>query len=151
MIAAARAGRLRNQAGMTLAEVIMAALVVAVIAAGTMMAMVAAAQMIGPLSSGEASDLPSLGEASQLAQQTIESNRNQVEQVGATNSPNLATLNDGQWHCQAPPAVGTASSLTGAVRRFRVTPADCDGVGGAGDCYAVQSQVCWNGQACPCI
>ena len=136
--------------GFTLVEVIIASLVVAVVAGGTMMAFIASANMTGPYSMSRPQDLPTLAEANALAQQTIESLRNDVEMVGATESPVLATkAASGLWYCAPLPAGGTASQLTGAARRYRVVLADCDGVGGAGDCYAVQSQVCWN-QTCPC-
>ncbi len=150
-----------NNKGLTLVEVIIASLVVAVVAGGTMMAFIASANMTGPYSGNVTSpnsvqgsqDLSTLAEANDLAQQTVDSLRNEVQMVGATDSPVLQSKTPGQWYCGAAvPLAGSGSKLTGSpVRRYQVFKADCDGDGTTGDCYGLQSQVCWNNQVCTCL
>lgn len=144
-------GVYRGCQGLTLVEVIIASLVVAVVAGGTMMAFIASANMTGPYNPTGPQDLSSLAEANDLAQQLVESQRNENGVVAGNPNPlsNQVALG---WQAATMPAGGSASQLTGARRCFRVVNADCDGVGGPGDCFGVQAQVCWNnlaGCACP--
>lgn len=141
--------------GFTLIEVLVASAIGAVVAGGSVMAVVAASRMLRAQSgSGSA-------EAAQYAQQTLERFRNMI----ACNSPwfNPATcataLGPGglptAWTTDPLPAVtpGTVSILNTASpkRCYRVTEQNCDGVGGPGDCFNVEAQVCWNGEAsCSC-
>lgn len=127
-------------------EVLAASMVAAVVAGGTMMAFVAAARM------SRVQDGPGTAEASGYAQQTLEQFRNQV----ATDSTFLSTRAGPTWWKHALPAAASTQSILnmgGVVARrcYRVTAEDCDGVGGAGDCYAMQAKVCWKTLAgCPC-
>ena len=136
--------------GLTLVEVVIASLVASIVAGGTLMAFVASTRMT------TSQDLMANAEASALAQETVEQFRNRVTANPADvmwwQTQAALTANDG-WVAEPLPATGgTASKLNaGAKRCYRVRAADCDGVGGAGDCYAVQSRVCWNDVSnCPC-
>jgi len=139
--------RVARTSGLTLVEVIIAALIVAVVAGGTMMAFIASANMTGPYTPTGPQDLPSLGEANHLAQELVESQRNEVVAGGGT----LATQVALGWQKVLMPASSPASKLTGGRRCYRVVNADCDGVGGPGDCFGIQAKVCWNNLTeCPC-
>ena len=136
--------------GLTLLEVIIASLVASIVAGGTLMAFVTAAKMT------TSQDLMTNAEASALAREAVEQFRNRVtaDEADVTWWQNQAALtaNDG-WVAEPLPATGGSESKLniGAKRCYRVRAADCDGVGGAGDCYAVQSRVCWNDVSnCPC-
>jgi len=133
--------------GLTLVEVVIASLVASIVAGGTLMAFVASTRMT------TSQDLMTNAEASALAQEAVEQFRNRVAADDTWLSIQAAlTANDG-WVAEPLPATGgTESKLNaGAKRCYRVRAADCDGVGGAGDCYAVQSRVCWNDVSnCPC-
>lgn len=133
-------------AGFTLIEVMAASAIAAVVASGTMMAFVAAARM------SRAPYTYASAEASGYAQQTLEQFRNEV----ATDSTFLSSKAGATWWTHALPPAGSTESILNmggvpARRCYRVTAEDCDGVGGAGDCYAMQAKVCWRSLAgCPC-
>ena len=127
-----------NEHGLTLVEIIAAAVIGTLIAAGTMMAFVTATRI------SRAS--PTESAAVFLAQQTIERFRNRV----ACDDP----WYDGPPNCDPDPAnlpgLGTpdpipASSLLatyGGERTYRVTRSDC--AGGVGfDCLEVETKVTW--------
>ncbi|MBI4004127.1 MAG: hypothetical protein HY353_03815 [Candidatus Omnitrophica bacterium] len=131
-------------------EVVIASLVASIVAGGTLMAFVASARMT------TSQDLMTNAEASALAQEAVEQFRNRVTadpgDVMWWQTQAALTANDG-WVAEPLPATGGSESKlnAGAKRCYRVRAADCDGVGGAGDCYAVQSRVCWNDVSnCPC-
>lgn len=131
--------------GLTLVEVVIASLVASIVAGGTLMAFVASTRMT------TAQDLMTNAEASALAQQKIEEFRNHV----AEDDNWLATEATKGWVVQTlPGGGGTESNLNpgpNARYCYRVTAEDCDGVGGTGDCHAVQTSVCWNDLTdCPC-
>jgi len=134
----------RRPGGYTLVEVVVASFLASVVAGGTMMAFVTAARM-----TQRQGDVR-FAEASGLAQQTVEKFRNYVEagQPWLTSKAPLGWCLD-----QLPSSVvaGTESILKMSARRcYRVTPEDCDGVGGPGDCYALQVAVCWKDlSTCP--
>ena len=135
--------------GLTLVEVVIASLIASIVTGGTMMALVASTRMTA------SQDLGTYAEASALAQETIEEYRNEVATTSTWLQVQAAiTANDGWVAKLLPPSVGgTESKLNAATskRCYRVRAADCDGVGGVGDCYAVQSRVCWNNVSnCPC-
>ena len=138
--------------GLTLVEVVIASLIASIVAGGTLTAFVASSRMMG------SQDLVTNAEASALAQETIEQFRNRVTAIQADMdwwaAQAASTANDGWVAELLPPSVGgTESKLDAATskRCYRVRVADCDGVGGPGDCYAVQSRVCWNDVSiCPC-
>jgi len=138
---------LRGRAGFTLMEVMAASVIVAVVAGGTMMSLVAAARMTA------SQDHLTHAEASALAQESIEKFRN--DGVDAMNPMWLADQVPLGWQADSI-VVGAGGSeskldLGTAKRCYRVVEADCDGVGGVGDCYGMQSRVCWNDVAdCPC-
>jgi len=133
--------------GLTLVEVVIASLVASIVAGGRLMAFVASTRMT------TSQDLMTNAEASALAQEAVEQFRNRVAADDTWLSIQAAlTANDG-WVAEPLPATGgTESKLNASAKRcYRVRAADCDGVGGAGDCYAVQSRVCWNNVSnCPC-
>lgn len=145
----------RRATGFTLIEVLVASAIGAVVAGGSVMAVVAASRMLRAQSgSGSA-------EAAQYAQQTLERFRNMIACNSswfnpATCVPVLGPPMDGNWITDPwdppPPRPGVDSILNTAnpKRCYRVQPLDCDGVVGS-DCFTVQAQVCWNGEAsCPC-
>jgi type II secretory pathway pseudopilin PulG len=139
--------RRRAQQGMTLMETLAAALVISITAGGTLMAFVAAARMM------RGNENPGVIEAAAYAQELIEGFRNRLAVDGDDGF--LAAQPPGVWvkaHLPADayplPAAGVSgpnSILNGDVMRcYRVTPEDCDGVGGSGDCRRVDVQMCWN-------
>ena len=139
----------RNPRGVTLVEVLIASVIAAVVAAGTATAFVASARMTAAQSN------PGTAEAGVYARETAERFRNRI----ACDDPwfdaacQPANLPGGWQPDPLPDGAGTDSILmTGARRCYQMTPQDCDGVGGAGDCLAVQVRVCWNGDFanCPC-
>jgi hypothetical protein len=121
-----------------------ASLIASVVAGGTMMAFVTAARISRQQSS------PLASEANGFAQQTLEGIRNKV----ADDSTWLSSRAGLGWVDDPMGGAGGTESITtlSPKRCYRVTPEDCDGVGGtANDCYAVNVAVCWNDLAsCPC-
>lgn len=136
----------RPARGFTLIEVLVASVLATVVAGGTMMAYITAARIArGPSSQ-------SYAEAFGYAQQTAERFRNLVADDAAYTAW-LAASAGPAWHTDVLPASGGTESVIalGARRCYRVTPLDCDGVGGAGDCHNVEVKVCWNDlTGCPC-
>ena len=137
---------IRNRRGFTLIEILVAGVIGSVVTSGIFAAYVAAARMMGGANSAE------YVEAANFAQQTLERLRNQV----ATDDTTVfATPPAGTgWQADPDPlpvSGGSQSILNppGATRMMCVLAEDCDGVNGAGDCYAVRVRVCWNGTACP--
>lgn len=143
----------RGERGMTLLEVLVAALVASVVAGGTATAFVAAARMT------HAQSNPGTVEAGGYARETADRLRTRVACDGVWFTADAACAPTGAvpaaWTADPlpAPAAGVESFLTtGARRCYRVTPQDCDGAGGPGDCLAVQVNVCWNNEFtnCPC-
>lgn len=128
--------------GVTLIEVIVAALIGVMIAGGTMLAfMTAKKTSVGAAGAVEAAD---------LAQQTIERFRNKIAcddpdwfkaATCATTLPATPTLKtDG-----LPGNPGLLSVIgQGGSRQYQVTPFDCDGDGTKGDCFQVDTKVAWS-------
>ncbi len=125
----------RSRAGMTLVEVIAASVLTSLVAGGTLMALTTAVHLAKRSSEGV--------QVSHLAQQTLEKFRNHV-------------ACDDAWFDAAcapttlPPA-NTPDLLPdgpvkdhGGTRLYTVAPADCDGVGGVGDCLRMDVTVHWN-------
>lgn len=131
----------RDGFGFTLIEVLAASVVATVVAGGVLTAFLVAARM--PRRQGNEAQL----EANMLAAQTLEWMRNQV----ATDTTFFADQAALGWQEDVPPPATTSESVLalGGERWYCVWAADCDGVGGAGDCYAAQVKVCWNGTPCP--
>ena len=141
--------------GFTITEVLIASLIAAVVAGGTMMSFVTAARIT------RAKSNVGTAEASNYARETAEKYRNYI----ACDSPwfNATTCAPTgglptTWQEDALPAPDPLANsesilIGGASRRFCVTAKDCDGggVGGPGNCYAIQVKVCWGGSACPAI
>jgi len=127
--------------GFTLLEVLAASIVASVVAGGMLMAYMAAARMLPPTSTEDSL------EAGEFAQQTLEGIRNHV----ATDDNYFAMRAGAGWQDDVLPAPSSSQSIlnAGAERRFCVVAADCDGVGGTGDCYAVSVKLCWDGTSCP--
>ena len=153
---------MRRAAGVTLIEVMIAALITSLVAAGTFTAFVASARM------ERAQNNPQNAEAADYAQQTIERYRSNIAcSPGGVvaNSPwfdaNCTYTGPVVWQDDALPdqaGVGTGNrsllnipSNPAPARRYCVTPQDCDGDGTVGDCYSMQVRLCWNGTACPAV
>lgn len=140
-----------KQAGFTLAELLIGSLIGTVVAGGTMMAFVTATRL------NRQQGNPQLVEASLLAQQTIERYRNHMACDGPWFDPATCAANASlptAWTSDLLPAPASGGSETmlgpGAKRQFCVTQEDCDGVGGVGDCFAVQVRVCWGDDTSRC-
>ncbi len=133
---------LRSQRGMTLIELLAAAFIGALIAAGSMIAFVTALNISRQAGTGL--------EAAHAAQQSMERYRNRIacddRWFDDTSTPTLECAPQ----AGAPPAMPGTWTADGAVppgmtsRDYRVTPADCDGVGGVGDCFQMQVKVGWS-------
>jgi len=130
-------------AGVTLVEVLIAALVGVMIAGGTMLAFMTAKK----ISVGAAGVV----EAANFAQQTVERFRNKIACddpdwfTAATCSTILPAVPPG-WTTDALPGNPGLLSLIGqgGSRRYQVTPVDCDGDGTPGDCFRVDVKVAWS-------
>ena len=132
-----------DRRGFTLIEILVAGVIGSVITSGIFAAYVAAARMMGGANSAE------YVEAANFGQQTLERLRNEV----AADSTWFTNQAGTGWQADPDLLVGGGSrsivNPPGATRMMCVLAEDCDGVGGAGDCYAVRVRVCWNGTACP--
>jgi Tfp pilus assembly protein PilV len=148
----------RRKGGVTLVEILIALLALAMIGIGTMAAFVAAARMMHFQTN------PQLAEAAGYAQETTERFRNMIA-CSLPGDPN-------PWFTSGPTCVATAAMPTAlttdplpaaaisgtesilkdpARRCYRLTPADCDGDGTNGDCYQMEAHVCWRDlTGCPC-
>lgn len=131
-----------HERGMTLIEIVIAALVGVVIAGGTMLAFTTAQKTSGAaVGSVEAAD---------FAQQTLERFRNKIacddpdwfnQADCAANDGGLPTV----WTTDSLPASTGAFSMIGqgGMRQYRLTKVDCDGDGAPGDCFQVESKITW--------
>ena len=137
--------------GFTFIELMMASVIATVIAGGTMAAFVTAAKIM------REQDVGAYAEANGYAVQAAEQFRNKV---GCAQTGELNAWFDGSPACAPtgnipstwttaplPSGGGTTETIQNdnAVRKYCVVPADCDGVGGVGDCLTVYVKVCWNG------
>ena len=139
-----------NRKGFTLIEVLIGAVLFAVLAAGAMLALVGTARMSRNPSSVQ------YAETNALAQHIIERLRNRV---GCDNAAwfnancDIVPGNLPGWTHEGVDDTSAVNTKLSASRRcYRVIPADCDGIGGAGDCLQVDAQVCWGdmtGCNCP--
>jgi prepilin-type N-terminal cleavage/methylation domain-containing protein len=128
--------------GVSLIEVVIASVIAALVAGGTMMAFVMAAGI-------SQQDTMDSTEAVFYAEHTLERLRNHIAcddgwfGAGCTSSVPPGWTSD---PLPTPPA-GVESPLVtaGGTRDYEVVPADCDGVGGAGDCFRVTTRVQWTG------
>ena len=146
----------RGERGLTLLEVLIAAVIAAVVAGGTAVSFATAARMMrAPSNSGAV-------EAGGYARQTAERLRTNIACDGgwftadAACAPTAAVPPPpGIWTSDPLPAptAGVESILTtGARRCYRVASQECDGAAPAGDCLSVEVNVCWNNEFanCPC-
>ena len=122
----------RDKRGMSLIEVLVAASIASVLVGGLMAAFLTAMRISTRSSSG--------AEAAGLVQQTLERLRNKV----ACDSSWFGGANCGA----TPPPPNTpdplvGGALFGGTRTYTVTAADCDGVGGPGDCLKVVAKASW--------
>jgi hypothetical protein len=128
--------------GLTLVEIVVAAIMGALIAGGTMMAFVMAAGMAK-------SDGADTVEAVFYTEQTLERFRNHIACDDAWFDPVQCTSAGVGWTADALPAQepGAESPLlaSNATRDYEVVPWDCDGNGTPGDCYRVTARVQWSG------
>lgn len=143
----------RRERGVTLIEVLVASAVAAVVAFGTATTFVTTARMM------RAQSNPGTVEAGGFARETAERFRTNIACDGGWFTADLACAPTAAlpaaWTSDPlpAPAPGADSILTtGARRCYRVTSQECDGAGPAGDCLAVQVNVCWNNDFanCPC-
>ena len=114
--------------GLTLIEVLVAMVILGVLAGGTLMVLLTAIQISKQAGLSQSTIF--------LAQQTTERLRNKIacRQLGEAASD---TWYDGSPTCDPTPPVGVQTDVvTGAT--YEVTPVDCDGVGGPGDCLQLQ-------------
>ena len=123
--------RLCSQQGTSLAEVLVGSLIGAVLVAGLMAAFLTALRVS---ESGGGNT-----EAASRAQQTLERFRNMV----ACDTGWFGGANCGATPPPADSADPLGGALYGGTRTYTVTSADCDGVGGAGDCFKVVTKVSW--------
>ncbi len=132
----------RVERGVTLVEVLVASVVMAVLAGGTLLAFVSAIRISqrGPVNA----------EAADYAQQTLERYRNLIACDSAWfQNPCIpaAVLPTNVFDPQFPLTGLPAKALYGTgTRKFTVTPDDCDGngfPGGFSDCYKVAVTVSW--------
>ena len=135
-------------AGFTLIEIIVAAVLGFFIAAGTMMAFTTSVKI--------AENSSSESEGAFLAEQTLERLRNSIacRQVAAGENQTDAWYDQ---NCAADAPAAAADNLPvvapppGSIlgfgpvgRNYTTTAVDCDGDGATGDCYQVQVTVNWN-------
>jgi hypothetical protein len=117
---------------MTLIEVLVGSVIGSVLVAGLMAAFLTALRVSGRGTGGT--------EAGSYAQETLERFRNRIACDDVWFGPPCNFL--------APVAAadalpGGALYGPGASRTYTITPEDCDGVGGAGDCFKVVTKVSW--------
>jgi len=134
----------KTRHGVTLMEIVAAALIGALIAGGALMAFVMAAKV-----SRSSSDTI---EAASFAQQTLERFRNNIacdgtwfDSTTCTSGgglPTALTFDPDDPASNGLPAGAPLLKFSG-TRRYQVTEADCDGVGGVGDCFKVMVKVQW--------
>lgn len=132
----------RNRGGFSLAEPLIACVVIPVVIGGTMAGYTVAARL------QRAHDDAASTEAMGYARQLLEEVRNRV----AADDPWWAAQAASGW--QSVPFAGNGTqtiSGQGAARLSCVTAQDCDGDAVIGDCYAMQVKVCWDGTACPAV
>ena len=130
--------------GFTLIEVLIGSVIASVVAGGTMMAFVTAARIT------RRQNAVALAEDSSYAESTLERLRNDVAADEVLLSTKAASPST--WWCDNLPISGGSESILGlnTKRVYRVRAEDCDGVGGPGDCYALQVKVCWGNHGCSC-
>lgn len=122
-----------DRAGFTLLEAVVAVAIMGLAVGGTIMAFVTADQVTRNQNPTD------YAEAAGYAQQTAEQFRNHIY-AGASLLPTTWT----DQPLPSPPLPPSPSILRqGATRLYRVTSEDCDGVGGVGDCYAIEVKVSW--------
>ena len=140
-----------NRRGLTLIELVAAAVIGAVVAGGTLMAFVTAIRI--------SSRTGATGVAF-LLQQTLEKYRNHIAcddnkwfstttcQMSITPcTPDASKPNECMCDSNNPPKCFTEdplpaeAGLTGAIRAWQAEPADCDGVGGVGDCLKLTARL----------
>lgn len=131
----------RDARGITLIEMLAAAMILSMLAGGTLMGF-ATASRISTQTSGRT-------EAGYLAQQTLEKYRNRVAcaLTSGEASSKTAWYDDIACAPNVPPGTqvegipATTPPSTASSRKYWVSPVDCDGVGGAGDCLEVRVEV----------
>jgi len=114
--------------GFTLIEALVAMVILSLVAGGTLLVFLTAVRISKQTGMNQATIF--------LAQQTTERFRNKIacRQLGEAASD---TWYDGSAACSAAaPAGQQTDPVTGAT--YEVTPLDCDGVGGVGDCLEMK-------------
>ena len=124
-----------RERGMTLIEVLAAAVIGTVLVGGVMAAFLTAMRL-GQQGGGTS-------EAATYAQETLERYRNHIAcDDAAWFNPATCAFAGPVGGTPAPALPGGALYGT-AARTYTVTAADCDGVGGPGDCFKVVTTVTW--------
>ena len=123
--------------GFSLVEVMVGSVAMVLLAGGTMMAFVSARRI--------AQEGSNMTKAASYLQQSLERNRNMIAcdtawfDASCNPNPNPGGLPD-----STPDPFASPSDMYGGSRKVTVTPMDCDGVGGTGDCFEVAVTVHWN-------
>lgn len=129
--------------GFTLLELVAALVVMVLAIGGTLTAFLTADRV------SQHHNQTAYAEASGYAQQTAERFRNRIAADSPWRTGGLPSgWQDDAFAGQAPEPPSPSIRRQGATRRYRVTPQDCDRVGGVGDCYAIEVKVCWDDPAC---
>lgn len=122
-----------REQGHSLAEVLIASVIMAVLAGGMMLSFLAAVRVSQRASTSI--------EESSYAQQTLERYRNMIACGAEWFDASCKAKVSGLPESAADPL--PAGALYGGSREYTVTREDCDGVGGPGDCLKVVAQVTW--------
>ena len=122
-----------GERGTSLIEVLVGSVIGAVLVAGLMAAFLTALR-VSEHGGGNT-------EAASLAQQTLERFRNEIA-CGPGSWFDVA-CNPSALPANAPDPLGGGALYGSGTRSYTVTPADCDGVGGVGDCFKVVAKVSW--------
>ena len=118
--------------GTSLIEVLVGSLIGAVLVTGLMAAFLTALRIT---SVGQGNT-----EAAALAQQTLERFRNRIAcDTGWFNAP----CAPGALPSNVSDPLSPGALYNTGTRKYTVTSADCDGVGGPGDCFKVVAKVSW--------
>jgi Tfp pilus assembly protein PilV len=129
---------LRGERGVGLIEVLIGGAIGSILVAGMMATFLAVARMT---ESGYGNI-----EAAALTQQTLERFRNRIACDDAWFQPATCAATGLPAPNSFDPTSATGlmpGALYGGTRRYSVIAADCDGIGGAGDCFRVIAKVNW--------
>lgn len=137
-----------SESGFSLAEVLIASVLITVVAAGTMASLIASAKMTHDVNAS------TMAEAGGQASQILETMRSRVA-ADDTFFADHAGMDNWTYASLGQPNQGPNGNYPGgsplstlnqdAMRKYRVFQQDCDGDGKTGDCYSVAVEQCWDG------